>query len=296
MRVQAVGSGEPATASPVQLTLGRTGGVPTFFGNLEEMDAKQLKANLTIPRTQMLGDGASQVSDVSSIQLPAFLLLDYTTDLRPDARLSATGSAGGIFRGNLLEPDAIQRNGGEVVAMKEMVDWPTMSDEDNIARFQQELAMLWALNFHPNIAKLVGYTENPRTVVVKLYPTDLFRYLHLQDDKEQLESHLLLHLCSGIVAGVAAIHSLKIAHRDINSPNILLGEPKPGVVFPDPIIADFGIARCLEDNRRFESVNGYSPRYAAPEVIARIQVKVRSPDKKRKHRPRVGAPPIAFEG
>ena len=256
------------------LTLGRSGGLPaTFFGNLEEMDAQALKANLTVPKTQMIGDGASQVTDVTSVQLPAFLLLDYTTDVRPDAKLSATGSAGAIYRGMLLEADAIQRNGGEVIAIKEMVEWPTLSDEDNQARFIQELSMMWALSFHPNVAKLIGYTMNPPAVITKLYPTDMFRYLHMQDDKEQLESHLLLHLASGIVAGIAAIHTLKISHRDINSPNILLAEPRAGAVFPDPVIADFGIARALEDNRRFDSVNGYSPRYAAPEVIARIQVK-----------------------
>jgi serine/threonine protein kinase len=248
---------------------------PTFFGNLQDMDARQLKMNLTVPRTQMVGDGASQVSDILAVRLPVYLLLDYTTDVRPEARLSANGSAGAVFRATLLQEDAIQRNGGEVVALKEASDWPTMSDEDNEARFQQELAMLFALSFHPNIAKLIGYTQTPRAMITKLYPTDLFRYLHMQDDKEQLESHLLLHLCSGIVAGLAAVHALHIAHRDINSPNVLLAEPKAGAVFPEPVLADFGIARALEDNSRFESVNGYSPRYAAPEVIARIHLKVR---------------------
>jgi hypothetical protein len=256
------------------LTMGRTGGLPlTFFGNLQELDAKQLKMNLTVPKTKMIGEGAAQVADVASVQLPAFLLLDYTTDVRPEARLSSSGSAGAIFRAVLLSAEAIERNGSEVVALKEMVEWPSLSDEDNKARFMQELSMMWALSFHPNIAKVVGYTETPLATLTKLYPTDLFRYLHMQDDKEQLESHLLLHLCSGIVAGLAAVHSLKIAHRDMNSPNVLLGEPKAGNVFPEPVLADFGIARATEDNSRFESVNGYSPRYAAPEVIARIQVK-----------------------
>ena len=271
----------PSTSSPsscTQLTLGRGGINQTFFGNLQEMDDKQLKMNLTVPRTQMIGDGASQVQDVTNVQLPGFLLLDYTTDVRPDARLSSTGSAGAIFRALLLEEEAIQRNGSEIIAMKEVVEWPSLSDEDNRDRFFQELAMMWALSFHPNVAKLVGYTETPRTIITKLYPTDLFRYLHMQDDKEQLESHLLLHLTSGIVAGLAAIHSLKIAHRDVTSPNILLAEPRASGVFPDPIIADFGIARAVEDNTRFESINGYSPRYASPEVIARVHIKVRAED------------------
>jgi hypothetical protein len=39
---------------------------------------------------------------------------------------------------------------------------------------------MWSLSFHPNIIKLVGYTDAPRTIVTRLYPTDLFRFLHAQ--------------------------------------------------------------------------------------------------------------------
>jgi hypothetical protein len=264
-------------ASQLQmLTLGRGALPASFFGDVKAMDEALLRQNLSIPRTKMLGaDGMTTITDVSTVQLPAMLLLDYSMDLRPEARLSSTGSAGAIFRGVLLQEDAILRNDGEVIAVKEMVEWPSLSDEDNTARFMQELSIMWALSFHPNIAKLIGYTESPKTMVTKLYPTDLFHYLHMQDDKEQLESHLLVHLASGIVAGLAAVHTVNVAHRDMNAPNILLAEPKEGNVFPDPVLADFGISRASEDNSRFESVNGYSPRYAAPEVISRILVKVR---------------------
>ena len=261
----------------MQLTLGvSANNLPaSFYGDLGEVTARELKANLSVPRTQMIGDGASQVKDVASVELPAFLRLDYTSDIRPEQRLSSTGSAGAVFRGQLLDPDAIQRAGGETVAMKEVVEWPALSDEDNQARFLQEMKMMWALSFHPNIVKLVAYTESPNVIVTRLYPTDLFRYLHMQEDKEQLESHLLLHLVSGMAAGLAAIHSLKMAHRDISSPNIFLDKPKAGGVLPEPVIADFNIARASEDNSRFQTVNGYSPRYAAPEVIGRIHLQVR---------------------
>src|SRR5690606_36317219 len=110
---------------------------------------------------------------------------------------------------------------------------------------------MWSLAFHPHIIKLLGYTESPRTIVTRLYPTDLFRYLHAQDDKAPLESFLLLHLCSGMVASVAAAHSMGIAHRDIKSPNFLMQEPKPGSPFPDPILCDFGLARLSDDESKF---------------------------------------------
>jgi serine/threonine protein kinase len=124
-----------------------------------------------------------------------------------------------------------------------VADWPSLSDEDNLDRFHEEIAIMWSLSFHANIIKLIGYTDEPKTIVTRLYPTDLFRYLHGQQDTAPLESHLLLHLCSGMVGAVAATHSMGIAHRDIKTPNFLLQEPRPGSPFPDPILCDFGISR-----------------------------------------------------
>src|SRR5690606_39253522 len=95
-----------------------------------------------------------------------------------------------------------------------------------------------------------------------------------QEDKAPLESHLLLHLCSGMVSGLAAVHSMGIAHRDVKSPNVLLQEPRVGSPFPDPILADFGLSRATDDSSKaFESIKGMSPRYAPPEVFARVHLR-----------------------
>jgi len=232
-----------------------------------------LKANRVVPRTSFTGVDATLLNTVMEVALPGFLVMDYSADLWPEARLTA-GGAGTIFRGVLLNPEAIHRNNGtEICAIKEVMDWPSLSDEDNAERFHQEVSVMWSLAFHPNIIKLLGYTESPRTIVTRLYPTDLFRYLHAQDDKAPLESFLLLHLCSGMVASVAAAHSMGIAHRDIKSPNFLMQEPKPGSPFPDPILCDFGLARLSDDESKFDSIKGISPRYAPPEVFARVHLK-----------------------
>ena len=256
------------------LTLNRAGVLPnSFYGDNASLTPEALRANLQVPKTQFTGADATLLNTVMEVALPGFLLMDYNNDLRAEARLTA-GGAGTIFRATLLDPQAIQRNGHEVVALKEVADWPSLSEEDNMERFHQEVSIMWSLSFHANIIKLIGYTESPRCIITRLYPTDLFRYLHTQEDKSPLESHLLLHLCSGMVAGLASVHSMGIAHRDIKSPNYLMQEPRPGSPFPDPIMCDFGLSRTSDDgNKAFEAIKGMSPRYAPPEVFARVHLR-----------------------
>jgi len=257
------------------LTLNRGGVLPNSFlgGDAGTLTPEALRANLQVPKTQFTGADATLLNTVMEVALPGFLLMDYSNDIRAEARLTA-GGAGTIYRATLLDPQAIQRNGSEVVAMKEVTDWPSLSNEDNMERFHQEVSIMWSLSFHANIVKLIGYTESPRTIITRLYPTDLFRYLHTQSDKTPLESHLLLHLCSGMVAALASVHSMGIAHRDIKSPNFLMQEPRPGSSFPDPILCDFGLSRTADDSiKGFENIRGMSPRYAAPEVFARVHLK-----------------------
>ena len=256
------------------LTLNRAGVLPnSFYGDNASLSPSALRANLQVPKTQFTGADATLLNTVMEVALPGFLLMDYNNDIRVEARLTA-GGAGTIFRATLLDAQAIQRNGHEVVALKEVADWPSLSEEDNMERFHQEVSIMWSLSFHQHIIKLVGYCEEPRCIITRLYPTDLFRYLHTQDDKSPLESHLLLHMCSGMVAAIAAVHSMGIAHRDIKSPNYLMQEPRAGSPFPDPILCDFGLSRTSDDgNKAFEAIKGMSPRYAPPEVFARVHLR-----------------------
>ena len=257
------------------LTLSRGGSVASMFMPAEStsLTPEALRASLQVPKTQFTHNAeATLLNTVMEVALPGFLLLEYNEDVRPESRMAA-GGAGTIYRAILLDPQAVQRNGSEVVAMKEVIDWPSLSEEDNLERFHMEVSIMWSLSFHGNIIKLIGYTEEPRTIITRLYPTDLFRYLHVQDDRSPLESHLLLHLCSGMVAGLASVHSMGIAHRDIKSPNILLQEPRPGSPFPDPVLCDFGLSRTADDSHKYDMIKGMSPRYAPPEVFARVHLR-----------------------
>ena len=213
----------------------------TFFDS-DTLRRNALRANLNVPVTQFNGENMTLLNTVAEMSLPGYLLMDYSTALRPEARLVA-GGAGTIFRATILDQNAIARSGTSECAVKVVEDWPSFTDEQNRDRFHHEVTVMWSLSFNANVIKLFGYCEEPRAIVTKLYPTDLFRYLHAQEDRNPLEPHLMLHLVSGIVNAIAAMHSLGVAHRDIKSPNVLMQEPQNGSVFPDPIICDFGISR-----------------------------------------------------
>ena len=217
---------------------------------------------------------ATMVNTVLEVALPGFLKLDYATDLRTE-RMLTQGGVGTIWQAQLLDNQLAVRNGSRVVVLKHIEVREGMSAEEHDERFHQEVSIMWALAFHPNIIKLVGYTDEPRSIVTPLYKTDLFRFLHNQEDKTMLPSDLLLHLCAGIMAGMDAVHSIGIAHRDIKSPNILMAEPQAGGIYPHPVLCDFGLSRTEDDSavKKSAVVNGLSPRYAAPEVFARLHLR-----------------------
>ena len=239
------------------------------------LTADELRASLVVPQTDFVGpDGVTPLNTVTdAAALPAFLRMNTAKDILPEGRLTA-GGAGTIVRAKLLRPDAVQRNAGiAICAVKEVADWPMLSREESLERFRREVAIMWSVSFHPNVIKMVGYTEIPSTIVTRLYPTDLFRYLHSQDDTSPLEPYLLLNICSGLVAAVAAVHAMGIAHRDIKSPNYLMQEPRPGSPFPDPILCDFGLSRAASGTQKFNGIRGLSPSYAPPEIFARVHMR-----------------------
>jgi len=50
-----------------------------------------------------------------------------------------------------------------------MFDDTNYSSEDNSIRFEQEIAIMWGISSHPNIVTLIGYSENPRCIITKVF-------------------------------------------------------------------------------------------------------------------------------
>ena len=229
---------------------------------------------------EMMMSDPTLMNTVMEIALPGFLLLDYAKDLRIVNRFG-NGGSGVVYRAVLLDPKLRKQHNVEEVAIKEVVSWEKLSDEENMERFHQEVSLLWSLAFHRNIATLIGYTDVPTTIVTKLYETDLFQFIQNPDEETNLSINILL--ATQVSAGIAAMHNIGIVHRDIKSANVLLETitTQNGILL-NACLCDFGLARVTAAsklfNQKFSTVVGLSPRYAAPEVFARSHLPTLVPD------------------
>lgn len=126
---------------------------------------------------------------------------------------------------------------------------PHMSIAELKATVLTEVAVMFALINHPNIIKLLGYSEAPLSIVMKVYdrnlfslvmsrpeystqrgPMDAIRKLRIDTKLTQgvltkgfeMLPELALHLAWGIASGMQAMHSQGILHRDLKSANVLV--------------------------------------------------------------------------
>jgi len=60
------------------------------------------------------------------------------------------------------------------VALKEIYEDSNFSNEENKVRFEQEIAIMWGISSHPNIITLIGYSDDPRCIITKVFFFFLF--------------------------------------------------------------------------------------------------------------------------
>jgi len=155
------------------------------------------------------------------ISLPGYLLADYKKDLRIEKQISSGGESV-VYKGTLLslELKKLYAQPYEFVAIKQQNDNPKLSKEEADARFLHEVAVLSGLSFHPNIIKLLSFTQEPNTIVTPLYEGSLQDFIH---SKSRVYNSVdLADISYQFSSALDAIHSQQRAHRDIKASNIFI--------------------------------------------------------------------------
>ncbi|KAL3694157.1 hypothetical protein R1sor_007808 [Riccia sorocarpa] len=127
-----------------------------------------------------------------------------------------------------------------------------------------EIAILKKTN-HPNIIRLHEIVEAPNRIFLVLeYCTggDLAAYIQRHG---RVSETVARHFMQQLGAGLQALRSNHLIHRDLKPQNLLLSTDDRGAVLK---IADFGFARSLQPQGMAETICG-SPLYMAPEILQR---------------------------
>lgn len=138
-------------------------------------------------------------------------------------------------------------------------------------RFEREAQVVAQLH-HPNILPIFDYGQQDELryfVMQYIAESVTLSDLLIQ---EQMQPVAALDMMKHLLAGLAYAHSHGIIHRDIKPSNILLPTPTW------PLLADFGIAKLLDDLRQLtppgQTVGTVA--YMAPELARGLPVDARS--------------------
>jgi len=211
------------------------------------------------------------------VGMPSYLIIDRSRQIQSKG-LMTSGGGGSIFFGKLLDRHLVYENNGLLdCVIKNIKTVPSLSEDDNRLLFEQEVSAMASLRTHPYVAKLLGFTETPRAIVLPLYEGDLHSLIHAVGpfftNPMALSLDFLLRLVFQAATAMSAAHAVGIIHRDIKTKNFFL-EKTSSRVYPYRIrVSDFGLCRIVDPlNKNQASVNvlGLSTRYASPEVFGRL--------------------------
>lgn len=136
---------------------------------------------------------------------------------------------------------------------------------------QSELDLLNKIK-HPNIVQMFGVFQGPPLCYVLEYCMggDLFQALHARIKGQQnlacpLSPRSQASIACDVACALAYIHTEGIIHRDIKSPNVLLGHPVVDTTSnPVAKLADFGLTKVSEEEN---TVGVGTVRWMAPDLM-----------------------------
>ncbi|TNE49264.1 MAG: serine/threonine protein kinase [Deltaproteobacteria bacterium] len=145
---------------------------------------------------------------------------------------------------------------------------PHIAEDQALAqRFLREAKIQGSLH-HPHIVELLDTCQHSglTSIIMEWVEGESFHDM-LQRTQQPVKGNDLLHLMMPVLEGMEYAHTNNMVHRDLKLENLLIHWDKG---FPVPKIADFGLAKILDDmeenQTKTDMVMG-TLRYMAPEQV-----------------------------
>ncbi|KAI3646536.1 hypothetical protein MP228_009464 [Amoeboaphelidium protococcarum] len=140
----------------------------------------------------------------------------------------------------------------------------------------QEIALMWRFQGYDQIAKLVGFDGQNNVLLMINYELGSLEQLILNRAQAvDYSFDLQAMLCFDVITALVVLHQNAVVHNDIKSGNYLVYKD----VNDDFRVAltDFGICTLLSranvvQGMQWNQLKGHSVKYAAPEVLSKLQV------------------------
>ncbi|GLJ27532.1 hypothetical protein SUGI_0540210 [Cryptomeria japonica] len=213
--------------------------------------------------------GALEQGGQNQKDFPALLEIHGTTFSRSDSQFyrqesNWEGRFGTVYMGILAN--------GQAVAIKRMELSFSEDRECCLKHLFSELQILWQLR-HRNLMRILGYFFNDQEMIIVSkfmlnFSLDVLLHRTL---KCRLDWRRRLNIAVGVAHGLAYLHHEcrnTIVHCDLKPGNILVDE------YLEPHIADFGVARIMNNNELTSSSlgSGFTIGYTAPEKAYQVRL------------------------
>lgn len=213
-------------------------------------------------------DSVTTTTDLRTIVNSVMGISKHAAYLMPSSmfakvRKLASGGGGELFIVKVMDT-SLQKKVGDTVIQKVVFVNNKASEE----AFFQEVGIMIMLSSFPHFCQIIGYTENPLSMILKYYPDgSLYQWLR----KNQRGSRFDVKLLKGLAQALYTMHSHFLAHCDVKSQNVLIQLDND---IPSCYLTDFGITQVLSEkilaSSAFTIINlrGLSINYASPEALS----------------------------
>jgi serine/threonine protein kinase len=201
------------------------------------------------------------------LSIPGYLQCSFLTDIKL-LKIIAEGGFGSIILAEAKSSRLFKY--GNIVVVKRARN--EMSNDD-VQAFLQELSLAEFFKFSEYVSRVIGYTVEPYSLIMKYYPLGSLADWVEQDPKRRKGVTICISFMQDISRGLQDLHQKGVMHNDIKIENILLDDRRDdnSKLLPKCVITDFGLCKIVSERilqvKTFKvaQVYGLSYFFASPE-------------------------------